>query len=54
MYFFDPLNIEDIHNSMCIAAHNAKNLEVDETRIKSFDWNNIAKDFLKKLSSKVN
>ena len=38
---------------MCIAAHNAKNL-VDETRIKSFDWNNIAKDFLKKLSSKVN
>ena len=52
--FFDPLNIEDIHNSMCIAAHNAKNLEVDETRIKSFDWNNIAKDFLKKLSSKVN
>ena len=29
------------------AAHNAKNLEVDETRIKSFDWNNIAKDFFK-------
>ena len=52
MYFFDPLNIEDIHNSMCIATHNAKNLEVDETRIKSFDWN-IAR-FFKETSSKVN
>lgn len=51
--FFDPQNVEDIYNSMCITIDHSKDIAFDETRIKSFDWDDIAMNFLKKISSKV-